>query len=83
MKTNNENIPLVTHHDKDRRDDNDYDGYNTSNTSTVDEIAYTTPSSTDSKGSFNLKFVSTSQTRENTNHRLHKMKLFYLHYKCC
>ena len=55
MKTNNDNIPLVTHHDKDRRDDNDYDGYNTSNTSTVDEIAYTTPSSTDSKAKSALR----------------------------
>ena len=29
----NENIPLVTHHDKDRDGNNDYDDYNTPNVS--------------------------------------------------
>ena len=30
---NNENIPVVTHHDQDGDNDSDYNHYNTSNTS--------------------------------------------------
>ena len=37
-----ENILLVTHHDKYRDDDDDYDDYNKPNTSRVHETTFTT-----------------------------------------
>ena len=36
----NGNIPLISHHDEDRNDNNAYDDYNTSNTSRTDENVY-------------------------------------------
>ena len=41
----NENIPLITYHDKNR--DNNYDDYNTPDTSKMDETTFTMPSSSD------------------------------------
>ena len=37
-----ESILPVTHHEKHRDDDNDYDDYNKPNTSRVDETSFTT-----------------------------------------
>ena len=39
------NMPLITHHGEDH--DDDYDDYNTPNTSRADETTFATPSSTD------------------------------------
>ena len=55
---NNENIPLVTHYDKNRDDDNDYNNYHTSNTSGVDETAFTMPGSTEKQATSTLSSLS-------------------------
>ena len=51
----NENILLVTHHDKDHDDDNDYGDYNTPNTCRVDETTFTTPSLKDNRPTSTLR----------------------------
>ena len=48
----NESVPLVAYHDNDPGDDNKYNHHNTTNTSSVDETIFTTPSSTNEKATF-------------------------------
>ena len=52
---NNKNIPLVTHHDEDCNDDNDYDDYNTPNTIRIDETIISVPASTDKQKTSTLR----------------------------
>ena len=49
-----ENKPLVTHHDQDRDDNNDYDNYNTPDTSSVTETTLI-PGSMDKQVTPNLR----------------------------
>ena len=64
---NDEKIPLVTYHDKNCGDNNDYDDYNTPNTSRVDEAIFTMPEFTDKQA------TPTSRLRQKIN------KISWLH----
>ena len=56
IAVDNGNTPLVTRHNNDCDDDNDYDGYSTPNTSRVDQTTFTTTGSTDKQSTSTLQF---------------------------
>lgn len=51
----NKNKPLVTHHDEDCDDDNDYDDYNTPSTIRADDTIITMPGSMDKRETLTLR----------------------------
>ena len=57
VTVDNENMPLVTRHDNDCDNDNNYDGYNKPNTSKVDETTFTSPGFTNKQSTSALQFM--------------------------
>lgn len=75
VSVNDENIALVTHHDKYHDDDhNDYDNHDASITSKVYETTITMPSSTNKEATWNL-WLGQESKRDMSWH-------LYRHLKC-